>query len=72
MSWPRQGSQRTLEVPKFEFASWISLGLGLRMPREAWRLPSPQMLQTFSAVAKATKAVRRPADGDDAKTAGVR
>ena len=33
------------------------VGLGLRMPREAWRLPSPQMLQKFSADAKATKAV---------------
>ena len=31
------------------------VGLGLRMPREAWRLPSPQMLQKFSADAKATK-----------------
>ena len=33
------------------------MGLGLRMPREAWRLPSPQMLQKFSADAKATKAM---------------
>ena len=33
------------------------MGLGLRMPREAWRLPSPQLLQKFSADAKATKAV---------------
>ena len=24
MSWPRQGFQKTLEIPKFEFASWIS------------------------------------------------
>ena len=33
------------------------MGLGTCMPREAWRLPSPQMLQKFSADAKATKAV---------------
>ena len=33
------------------------VGLGLRMPREAWRLPFPQMLQRFSADAKATKGV---------------
>ena len=33
------------------------MGLGLRMPREAWRLPSPETLQKFSADAKATKGV---------------
>ena len=33
------------------------MGLGSCMPREAWRLPSPQMLQKNSADAKATKAV---------------
>ena len=33
------------------------MGLGSCMPREAWRLPSPQMLQKTSADAKATKAV---------------
>ena len=33
------------------------MGLGTCMPREAWRLPSPQMLQKNSADAKATKAV---------------
>ena len=57
MSWPRQGFQKTLEVPKFEFFVLDFVGLGLRMPREAWRLPSPQMLQKFSADAKATKGV---------------
>ena len=44
MSWPRQGFQKTLEIPKFEFFVLDFVGLGLRMPREAWRLPSPQML----------------------------
>ena len=33
------------------------MGLGSCMPREAWRLPSPQPLQKNSADAKATKAV---------------
>ena len=33
------------------------MGLGSCMPREAWRLPSPQTLQKNSADAKATKAV---------------
>ena len=47
------------------------MGLGSCMPREAWRLPSPHPLQKNSADAKATKAVSRPADGDDAQTAGL-
>ena len=33
------------------------MGLGSCMPREAWRLPSLQMLQKNSGDAKATKAV---------------
>ena len=33
------------------------MGLGSCMPREAWRLPSPQTFQKNSADAKATKAV---------------
>ena len=33
------------------------MGLGSCMPREAWRLPSPQPLQKNSADAKATKAM---------------
>ena len=33
------------------------MGLGTCMPREAWRLPSPQILQKNFADAKATKAV---------------
>ena len=33
------------------------MGLGSCMPREAWRLPSPQPFQKNSADAKATKAV---------------
>ena len=36
------------------------MGLGSCMPREAWRLPSPQPLQKNSADAKATFA-----DNDD-------
>ena len=34
------------------------MGLGSCMPREAWRLPSPPMLQKNSADAKATKSLK--------------
>ena len=64
VSWPRQGSQNSLEKPKLmedqrEFQEEVLdfMGLGSCMPREAWRLPSPQPLQKNSADAKATKAV---------------
>ena len=64
MSWPRQGSQNSLEKPKLMELQHESqeevldfMGLGSCKPREACRLPSPQPLQKISADAKATKAV---------------
>ena len=64
VSWPRQGSQNSLEKPRLmedqqEFQEEVLdfMGFGSCMPREAWRLPSPQPLQKNSADAKATKAV---------------
>ena len=67
MSRLRQGSQNSLEKPRLmedqqEFQEEVLdfMGLGSCMPREAWRLPSPQPLQKNSADAKATFA-----DNDD-------
>ena len=51
MSWPRQGSQNSLENPKLmELQHKLQeevldfMGSGSCIPREAWRLPSPQPL----------------------------
>ena len=64
VSWPRQGSQNSLEKPKLMEDQQENqeevldfMGLGSCMAREAWRLPSPEPLQKNSADAKATKAM---------------
>ena len=50
MSWLRQGSQNSLEKSKLkedqqEFQEEVLdfMGLGFCMPREAWRLPPPNL-----------------------------
>ena len=50
VSWPRQGSQNSLEKPKLmedqlEFQEEVLdfMGLGFCMPREAWRMPPPNV-----------------------------
>ena len=54
MSWLRQGSQNSLEKPKLmedqqEFQEEVLdfMGLGFCMPREAWRLPPPNLFNRF-------------------------
>ena len=53
MSWPEQGSQNSLEKPKLmkdqqEFQEEVLdfMGLGFCMPREAWRLPPPNLFNS--------------------------
>ena len=42
MSWPRQGFQKTLEIPKFEFASWISWVWGCACQGRLGGCPPPK------------------------------
>ena len=42
MSWPRQGSQKTLENPKFEFKSWISWVWGRACQGKLGGCPPPE------------------------------
>ena len=42
MSLPRQGSQKTLEIPKFEFASWISWVSGCACQGRLGGCPPPK------------------------------
>ena len=72
MSWPRQGSQSSLEKPKLmedqqesHEEVWDFMGFGSCMPREAWRLPSPQPLQWVLVAL-----VMRPAGGGVADGGG--
>ena len=46
MSWPRQGSQKTLEIPKFEFKPWISWVWGYACQGRVGGCPPPKRFTT--------------------------
>ena len=47
MSWPRQGFQKTLEIPKFEFASWISWVWGCACQGRLGGCPPPKRFRHY-------------------------
>ena len=47
VSWPRQGSQNSLENPKFEFKSWISWVWGRACQGKLGGCPPPKCFNTF-------------------------
>ena len=46
MSWPRQGSQNSLEKPKFERKSWISWDWGRACQGKLGGCPPPKRFNT--------------------------
>ena len=48
MSWPRQGSQNSLEKPKFERKSWISWDWGRACQGKLGGCPPPNLFSVAS------------------------